>query len=642
MNSSEDKNFLDSIKDKGQNLIDDLKNKFLPGKPWPQTETPSADLTSIYPGYKTRGFLPPILISPTKTLQKDKNNDDENNAPPNPVKKTFGKYTYTDWRGHTLELSEDLGLGVGDTKDRFNLSKTLPKIDSELVGSPYSIRDYFQIFNDPASDYFRNGLQVLDNVNSIMGPEFWDTQKSKETAGKTRLGSFKTTPFENNDPVIFGFEIIIDDISSPLLNGSINDFLQLFGPNISEMNARIPVYEEFKQQFIKFFKTRATVRIDDSQTSITAMRPTSYADVENNTGLFGTGKKAYMNYYLKKVAGLSKLIEGNTAEIKNFITDYNKDLITLTFTEDVSLSLGTLASLYKLLYWSKPNAKTMIPENLLRFNCDIIVSEVRNYNRVRKSVTNGDIEVIKDNVSRYVYSLKECQFYFTTMPHDDAIDLAAIKTFDTFDLTFDYKYSSVKFERFVPTSDGFGQYVGYDGGAIWKIGNIGARENLQAGTRIDKSTPLFFTVGGNKFNDNGVLTPIITAFPGKNQTDGTVVIGPDTQEQNFESGDVDRPGKGLENFAQKSKQTAKKFKQNLQNTLVQSLNREKSFAIATTTGLLNKTLNKILNAQGLTGITPPKNIYTDAASNPGSRIFYDVRGQLMNFVGDSLGNILRK
>jgi hypothetical protein len=640
MNSSEDKTLLDSLKDKSQGLIDNLKAKLSPGQPWPQTETPSADLSTIYPNYKTRGFLPPVLISPIKTMEKNKF-EDENDTPPNPIKKTFGQYTYTDWRGHMLELSEDMGFGVGDTKTKFNLSKSLPKVSSELTGSPYSIRDYFQIYNDPATDYFRNGLQVLDNLNTINGPEFWDTQRSKETAGKTTLGSFKTTPFENNDPVIFGFEIIIDDISSPLLNGSINDFLQLFGPNISELNARIPVYEEFKQQFTKFFKTRATVRIDDSQTSITKMKPTSFADVENNTGLFGTGKKAYLNYYLKKVTGLSKLIEGNTAAEKNFLTDYNKDIITLTFTEDVSLSIGTLAHLYKLLYWSKPNAKTMIPENLLRFNCDIIVSEVRNYNRVRKSITTGDIEVVKDNVSRHIYSLKECQFYFNTMPHDDSIDLAAIKTFDTYDIQFDYKYSSVKFERFVPTDDGFGQYVGYDDGAMWKVGNIGARENLQAGTRIDKSTPRFFTTGLNKFNQNGVTSPIILSYPGKSQTDGVVVVGTDTQEQNFESGDVNRPGKGLETFAERSKQNVKKFKNNLQNTLVQSLNREKSFAVATTTSLLNKTLNKILNAKGLTGINPPKNIYTDAASTPGSRIFYDVRGQLMNFVGDSLGNILR-
>jgi hypothetical protein len=79
-----------------------------------------------------------------------------------------------------------------------------------------------------------------------------------------------------------------------------------------------------------------------------------------------------MNYYLKKVAGLKNLSESNTGDTKKYLVDYRKDLITLDFNEDVTLSIGTLAHLYKLLYWSKPNGKSIIPENLLRFNCDII------------------------------------------------------------------------------------------------------------------------------------------------------------------------------------------------------------------------------------------------------------------------------
>jgi hypothetical protein len=32
--------------------------------------------------------------------------------------------------------------------------------------------------------------------------------------------------------------------------------------NISEVASKIPVYEDFKQQFVKFFKTNSTVIID--------------------------------------------------------------------------------------------------------------------------------------------------------------------------------------------------------------------------------------------------------------------------------------------------------------------------------------------------------------------------------------------
>ena len=723
------------------------------GQPWPQTQPPSGEFTYKYPNHKTTGFLPPLLIPPMTELQKSETPDAQGSQPrpSNRVIKSFGKYKYTDWRGQVLSVVP----GVGDTKDKFDVSGYLPKTAAQLLDKPYSTRDHYLIFGDTSQDYFRHGLQILDNINIIPGPEFWKTQISKETAGRTTLGSFVSTPFENSDPVIFGFDIIFDDISSPLLNGSINDFLQLFSGQISEIAARQPVYEEFKQQFTKFFKTRATVKIEPSLIAMTGLRPAAMpgfppratndkkqekagANAENATNLFSGGKKAYMNYYLKKVVGLSKLIEGNTAETKSFLTDYNKDVITLTFTEDVSLSVGTLAHLYKLLYWSKPNAKTMIPENLLRFNCDIIVSEVRNFNRVRKSLQTGDIQVVKDNVSRYIYSLKECQFYFNTLPHDDAIDLGSIKVFDTYDIQFDYKYSSVKFEKFVPVfPGGVGTYVGYDGGAIWKVGNAGSRETLTTGgtgSKYGKSTPAFFTVGQNKFNENGVSpfpaaggSPFIMSLPGKQ-----VVV---SEEEGFENASAPG-GSDLDTFKQRSQdnknsqieknenqaiessssqnsgsttditaalleeelseirkiaasvqsnsssestidqirkrqydqarepkiptntlslynppdgfqpttteEVLKKQKQGVKLTtnLRNSMMREAQTAINTRVGLLNKSLNKILNSVGITGVSPPKNIYTGTNTAVG-RIFNDIRGQLIEFLGNSAGNLLQ-
>ena len=116
-----------------------------------------------------------------------------------------------------------------------------------------------------------------------------------------------------------------------------------------------------------------------------------------------------MSYYLKKVGGLKDLSENNGSNSFKYLTDYRKDVITLDFLEDVSLTLGTLSNLYKLLYWSKPNGKSIIPENLLRFNCKIIVSELRNFSRVKAS--GRRVDVIKDNLSRYVYNLKECQLF---------------------------------------------------------------------------------------------------------------------------------------------------------------------------------------------------------------------------------------
>ena len=122
-----------------------------------------------------------------------------------------------EWFGVLLETHPDFS-GKSSTKkdlstsDRFDLSKNLG--DKSFTG-PYSTRDYMAMFGDTATDYFRHGLQVIDSKN-------------------LRLSNFTSTPYENNDPVFFGFELIIDGVSSPLLIGSVEDFFDQFS-NISEI-----------------------------------------------------------------------------------------------------------------------------------------------------------------------------------------------------------------------------------------------------------------------------------------------------------------------------------------------------------------------------------------------------------------------
>jgi len=596
---SEDRNLLDKLKDKAKATVDGLKKQYGIGQgsnPWPQTkyEPVSSGGLNLYPNHKTRGFLPPVTLSPAFDEERG-----------------YGQYRFKDWRGHFITPGDN----ILDTKERFDESLSIPKQSGLLPNSPYSTRDHYLIFGDYSSDYFRHGLQIIDNKTPIENPE--------NGRSFLRYDTFSGTSFENNDPIMYGFEIIIDDVSSPLLNGSILDFLRNYS-NISEVASRVPVYEEFKQQFIKFFKTRATVRIDDNITNITKMRESSYPETDANKEIFQNGKKAYMSYYIKKVGGLDKLVDQNTPSSKKYLVEYNKDIITINFTEDVSLSVGTLAHLYKLLYWSKPNGKGIIPENLLRFNCDIIVSEVRNFKRVRSAVESGNIEIIKDNVSRYVYSLKECQFYFNSMTHADIIDLGQISTSGegAYAVQFDYKYSTSKLERFVPKGR-FGEYVGYDSGAIWKIGNPGARDNS------DISVPRFYTVGDNRFNQNGVNKEFILSRPEDN-----------LYKRAFEIPVGEEELSGFDRFKENSKKKAKELLGRLEDVAIQSASRELQFIVNDQVSLLNKTLNKIANSAGLTGIRPPQNIYTDPALNAGGRIFYDIRGELLNFTGDAIGGII--
>lgn len=581
----EDNNTFDEIKQglaSSEDIQSGIQNE---SSTWPQTRydpITGENGLNLYPKHKTRGFLPPVNLEPILSEESK-----------------FGQYTYRDWRGNILSLN----TSVIDTKDKFEESKNIPKNESELVDYPYSTRDSYLIYNDNSTDYFKHGIHIIDRLTPIENPI--------NGSSNLRLDNFTSTPFENNDPIVYGFDIIIDDISSPLLNGSILDFIRNYS-GVSEIAARASVYEDFKQQFIKFFKTKATVRINEPEISITKMREASYPEVDNNKDIFQNGKKSYLNYYLKKIDGLDNLIESNTSNKKKFLTSYNEDIISLSFSEDVTMSVGTLAHLYKLLYWSKPNGKGIIPENLLRFNCDIVISEVRNFNRVRKASETNNLEIIKDNVSRYVYSLKECQFYFNQMPHDSSIDMGASSTVSAYGegsyvLQFDYKYVSSKLERFMPTQNGFGQYVGYDAGAIWrKSGNDGSYT----------SVPSFLTVGENRFNNNGVNSPFVISKPEDRQFKRMI-----SNQEPFES-------TNLTELERTSKINNSQIKKESEYEAIASSNPNLKNSINIRKSILDRTLNKVL--------------FKDVLMNSGQRIFFDVRRQLSNFIGYSINNTLNK
>ena len=573
-----------------------------------------------------------------------------------------------DWFGQLLEShpdykgkkksSKDLS-----TEDRFNLTKDFPKTE----GEPYSTRDWHLIFNDTSMDYFKHGLQVIDGKNSQLrseknARETWD---GYEDGVPSRLAQVlgdtdgtKGTPYENTDPVMFGFEIIVDLVNSPLLNGSVEDFIASF-PYVNEIATRRKVMNDFRQQFIKIFKTRGTFKIGPDVPTA-SIKTSNYANTDSPSKMYSSGKPAYMSYYLKKITGLEKLIEANLPDKNKASIDYRKDLLKLTFTEDVSLDMGTLAYLYKLLYWSRPNGKNIVPENLLRFNCDIVISEMRHFNRVRKGISNGDLEVVKDNLSRYIYTLNECQFWFDQPAHDAEVDLSNPKTFDDFVVTLDYKYATTKFERWTPDGAGFGKYVSYNNGAMWKVGNPGARTVIGASASTegfldlkDIAVPKFYTSGtGNTLKQNGVGTAIVMDSYNPSFTINESVEKPTggSASKSKKTGDETEDGdavdekkalrkkkrkEGFDAFKERSskagKALGKKLKTVLQNELRSQIN--------TRLRLLNNTLDKIRNEGGMGRMREPTNVYKNYDNPLGisSGSFFDVQNSLRDFAGDALG-----
>jgi hypothetical protein len=312
-----------------------------------------------------------------------------------------------------------------------------------------SRRVSYDYFKDFGTEQFIHLLDFQDSYNgSKVDRRIGEPNSAPNNA---YLGSFIRTLDDNEDPTMLGFDvkILIDD--SPLFNGEVDSFIKIVGSYNSEVASRQSILDSFRSQLFKFLKNDNPSRTnsDGSPYHPSEFIPKRTIDSSSNTGV--------KIYYLKKIAGLDKLTEStDSSEIKSFV-DYGKDFITLTFWEDVSQNIGYLSSLYKQLWWSRTNGKSIIPQNLLRFDVEITVTEVRKYNRVIKEIgkniqtglnNNYILNEYVDNISKYTYRLYECQFFFTGLPHGDTLDMTAPVTVDTYDMKFNYKNSTMKFTKF--------------------------------------------------------------------------------------------------------------------------------------------------------------------------------------------------
>jgi hypothetical protein len=521
-----------------------------------------------------------------------------------------------------------------DTKQRFDIR-----------------RDTFNKFGDWGTDYFLHDLQFqrLNNPVSFQGTI------REAYSGKNTRPAIDTTGWEHQDPVIYGFEVIIDAASSPLLNGAVFDFIKQF-ESISEIASKKQVYEDFMLQFKKIFKLKGTppTRTETPDRSDYLSWPgpkdnlSAFANSKQFQNRYSRGKNAYLGHYLQKISGLHKLIERNTSTENAYLNEYGKDIITLTFNEDVTGTMATLSHLYKMLYWSKPNGKSLIPENLLRFNCEIVVCEVRNFNRVRKSLKGDAIEILKDNVSRHIYSIRECQFYFDKPSHDDTIDLGNIKPFEGVDVTFDYKYSSTKFERWSYDPNMFGKYIGYNNGAMWKIGNNRV-DNAQRdftedydpekNSGLQKQVPKFFTQKTNTLGQAGISRmELIRKYP---------ITPADIEDEEDSGGGSSGTGDDAQMGAKppgKFRSALSEFKKKSIVLLVRNAKRIYRPILGALTDqikqrfdLFNSHFNKIKRMAGINGLdTEPNNVYLDGKQVTEFGIFFDVRNQFDEWLGDNL------
>lgn len=287
-----------------------------------------------------------------------------------------------------------------------------PKNVNDILNN--DIPQAYDSFGDPYSKEFRHRLdrgdlpinQLVDNTSDIYLTSFIET------------GLYDNNNIiDNEDPVSFGYDIIISYDNSPLFNGAVESFINAYS-SYSEIGSRLNDYYNFSAAFFKFFKM-------------------------SSPGSIGISKPP-RTYYLKKISGLNNLVQTNE---KCFV-DYGKDVLTLTLNEDVSVNMGYMVAAYKELTWSRRNGKKMIPDNLLRFDMEIIVTECRKYNRIIKNKDNT-LGQHADLTSRYRHKLYECQFIFDALSHGDDIDMSNPTISEGFDIKLNYKYSTLMFDKFL-------------------------------------------------------------------------------------------------------------------------------------------------------------------------------------------------
>lgn len=498
------------------------------------------------------------------------------------------------------------------------LKTTKEKLDDNI----YSYDKY----GDDRASSFKFSLQ--DYVNYFGAQDgVLENSTNDQINGQVplKLSEYDMTPYDNEDPVWFGFEIILNVQTSPLLNGELEKFITQFNL-YEEIGSRENIINQFKNEIRKYFKMSGT--LDQSN----SFDPTKniFTDSVGNKNSYqafsnDSGKRLY---YVKKVTGLDKLVEANKPnEYKSFV-DYGKDNLTITFYEDTSLNLGTLASLYKLLYWSRLRGKNLIPENLLRFDCEIIVSELRDFVRLRKSGSNM-LEFLKDNLTRYRYQLYECQLWFDRMSHPDSIDMYEITETNSYDVQLSFKYSNMIFEKYNP--DSISDYIRLRNSTPdplatssmnSKVGevNLGQYDSLANGATVSIS-PIEDVANPT----SGQL--INSLKQNQKQTISNLIAAPNV---------VSNPGNAKDDIYGRA---ADQLVENLKKAALKEAQRQLNIRFR----LLNNTIDNIRNAFGIGRIPAPTNVYfpqQNGGPYGNSQFFFDVQNSLRNFGGDTLTGLI--
>jgi len=277
---------------------------------------------------------------------------------------------------------------------------------------------------------------VAEKEKNPVGKMYTDADNQFKYGKLGEWNNFSSGDYE--DPTYLGFNLMFDDLNSPLW-----DYGGFDGENVKKHN-QTPGYFIEKYNRIGEIANRDAIYIEF---------------LKNLNKIFArftdTDKNKYKKiHYIESIAGLDKLSDK--------MVKYPENKITIQLTEDISLRTSYLAELYNNLIYSYKNQKNLIPENLLRFDLVIDITDIRVFRKIgpKMDITVEKIDPIIEEVgfvsvtntdpARIVYTLHDCNFDFTkSVPFDALMRQAGLNMKMSTNPTvteFEIKYKSVSKE----------------------------------------------------------------------------------------------------------------------------------------------------------------------------------------------------
>ena len=180
-----------------------------------------------------------------------------------------------------------------------------------------------------------------------------------------------------DDPTVMGFNLYIDinDYNSPLFTEQ-----NIYGSAIQYLKR---VQEQAKAMYLTEFKYRLR--------DLITMHP----------------------YFLQSVSGLNEIFKYNPKE-----TWRGKDKVLKFKTlESIDLRMGNMIDKYNRATFDEDYMREMLPINLRKFNCYLVVSEIRNFKTFYNTVVTGgddtNVQVLNDFLSCWVFKFEGCRFDFS-------------------------------------------------------------------------------------------------------------------------------------------------------------------------------------------------------------------------------------